>query len=997
MPPRRNKRPPSWLEDYHVPAQKKGSRQRPQQQQASSSVPRRSVNVPVNIYGRFSDFLRDTTTETTIGNDRYLIPDVTEINNFSNNRDDVGNPTVDVVFVRNVNMVQQIRRSGRSRPFEIVATGAQRNITFNPVNTQGNNVTFTNGLQGRVQTANSDIARVQLPVSILDFNITPGGGTPVTAGTDAVVEYIAELAQNGLEYMRDVLLDMNTDYYFRITVYDANSNANMRLTVDRNFNTAYNLNYNSGTLPTDVSYPNRGLGRHDSRDRRYWTLIEATPRSALSNYRNPRGLIDYFERQSGTAAESLRNVSRGLSDVMRNYLRNYEEQGVSLNRIMIEALNPSDLTGNSGTPFTVIDYLNGRSVGGSSSGSSSSGVGWTGQKGNEVRIELHSKLIVVPETRTNCGYTSIAIGMMYERTPEILYDKKKQKSNGNKYKTKCGCSGEIKMNQEDATKISEKLGVTINMHFSDIHKPKWTVKSTKSNKQINLIVMNNHIGVIVDKHKVPPENLKKFKEELSITVEDSEFHKLASHLFTNDLYLEPIKDPSLKKPKDVFRNTKIAAFDIEAFEYDSFGNKIDQTPYLLGFGTFLSENPERSITDSVQYHVFEHTNSVVSFLRFLCDNYYVYDGYTIYAHNFAKYDSYVMFQNGLFEVPGLIVSDLITQNGGMIQMILKPSDDGKVKGIKFMDSARLIQGDLRSLLQEFKTPHQKLDLEHQKMTADTYMDNLEEAKTYLYNDVVGLLEMMEMFSISEWEESGINITNTITAASLSKKTFFYNFYPKCLQKGWNLYHLPEWLDSYIRRGYFGGRNECFKLGEFNTPIRYYDFTSLYPYVSTFPVPCGLPRVVTEESEVFDEDGKILDSFTGFVRCYVKGPAPDQRPLHALVHNNKLMFPRVISDGVEFLIFSEEIRFAQKLGLEYDYNFKDAVYFELQPILKEFMEFCFAQKAEQKKLGNDMKSKAYKIKVNSGYGVFGLKTKFRDSVKIMNYDPEDSKNIQKINK
>lgn len=1001
--PSRDRKTPSHLSDYVVETGKK-KRGRTQAPVASSSTARTTNSSPssstqrsrprsfirrrrdvseINVYGRFGEYIEQATTDFVQGNVTYGIPDLTRIRNFSNSEGDLSNVSTDVVFVRNVNIVQALRRGTRSGHFQIV-------------NTSGNNTQVPSSTQGLAGVTDTS-ARIAAPVSVLDFNILPGGNAPVADSSDALADQIAELARDALDYMRDVLLDMNTSYYFRVTVYNANDERGMRLTVDRNFQGAYN--FSQSRDPSEVSFPSRGGGTHQSHERRYWTSLNAPDISTLNRYRgDPQRFLDYLTR-TGSEWSNSRTIEQGLKRTIAEFMARYEDRaGGGLNRIMIEAFDPGALgAGSNAAPMTVIDYIRpGSTMGSSSVGASSSGASWSGQSGNEIRIELSTKIIVVPETRTNCGFTSIAIGKGYLRTPELIYNRKKQKDHGNKLKKKSGLSGEIRLNQKGAKDISDKLKININIYFSDLSTPKWSIHNENYAITVNLITLNNHIGVILDKSKIGHGHLEEFRSKLAITVEDSNFRKIASHLFTNDLYLTPIPDPNLVKPKDKDRNTKIAAFDIEAYEYDENNVKIDQTPYLLGFGKFNNPLHHRELEGKIDYECFEGESSCVDFLRFLYENYYEYDGYTIYAHNFAKYDSYVMFQNGLFEVENLVVADLITQNGGMIYMKLKPIDDHKAVGITFMDSARLLQGSLKSLLEEFKTPHQKLDLEHQKMTASTWRESLDEAKTYLYNDVVGLLEMMEMFSKSEWEESQINITKTITAASLSKKTYFYNFYPKCLEKGWNLYHLPDWLDSYIRRGYFGGRNECFKIGIIDgVPIYYYDFTSLYPSESRKPVPCGEPVVIGDSSDVFEDDGRIKDSFTGFVRCYVTGPGPNQRPLHALVHNDKLMFPRILSEEIEMVLFSEEIRFAQKLGLNYTYKFKDAVYFKLEPILKDFMEFCFGQKAHQKKIGNIVKSKAYKIKANSGYGVFGLKTKFRDSVKVIPILSD--KDIDKVNK
>jgi hypothetical protein len=113
---------------------------------------------------------------------------------------------------------------------------------------------------------------------------------------------------------------------------------------------------------------------------------------------------------------------------------------------------------------------------------------------------------------------------------------------------------------------------------------------------------------------------------------------------------------------------------------------------------------------------------------------------------------------------------------------------------------------------------------------------------YCNYDVLGLLEILNKFSKSVYDAcNGINITDCITGASLSKKHYFNSFYDKKEHPVWNL---SAENDEFCRDGYFGGRCEAFYIGEQKKKLYYYDFTSLYPDVGRCRLPYGEPIKLT---------------------------------------------------------------------------------------------------------------------------------------------------------
>ena len=121
------------------------------------------------------------------------------------------------------------------------------------------------------------------------------------------------------------------------------------------------------------------------------------------------------------------------------------------------------------------------------------------------------------------------------------------------------------------------------------------------------------------------------------------------------------------------------------------------------------------------------------------------------------------------------------------------------------------------------------------------------------------------------------------SCKFKQKIIFHKYY------NYNIYTLTDKIDKYIRNNYYGGRVEFFYKPsvEINTKLYYYDFTSLYPAMCQKLLPCGLPKYMDGCDIVINIDNC---NFFGFVRCLVKTKNKNIKPLHAIRHDNKLIFP-----------------------------------------------------------------------------------------------------------
>ena len=316
----------------------------------------------------------------------------------------------------------------------------------------------------------------------------------------------------------------------------------------------------------------------------------------------------------------------------------------------------------------------------------------------------------------------------------------------------------------------------------------------------------------------------------------------------------------------------------------------------------------------------------------------------------------------------LDVSKCVELNGRIISFVIT---DGNYK-ITFRDSMCIFAGQsLKDICKSLEVKHQKLTetVDHNQINITNY-HTFPQLKKYLLHDCHGLLEAILKFSDANYKATKINISQIFTGATLSKK-FFYNNYYDCIKRP--IYFMTKKKDDFIRKSYFGGRNEAFHIGYIKGNIYYYDFTSLYPSEGRQPLPYGKPEWVEDMNK---ED---FNNFFGFCDVKVRSINTDKKPIHATISNNRLVFQHY-KDWYNMRLFSEEIKLGIKEGV-YEYDFKDCkgIKFLKYPILKTFFEDCFERKQEAN--DNEALRQTYKIIANSGYGFWGLRANDRDGVVI----------------
>jgi len=227
--------------------------------------------------------------------------------------------------------------------------------------------------------------------------------------------------------------------------------------------------------------------------------------------------------------------------------------------------------------------------------------------------------------------------------------------------------------------------------------------------------------------------------------------------------------------------------------------------------------------------------------------------------------------------------------------------------------------------------------------------------TTLYDQGKYLYELYEELLIQF--NININSKNILSLTSVSAKVFAFISTDK--QK--NIKKLNATEDTFIRKAYYGGRNEIYEPIGYN--VFYYDVNSLYPYImKNHNLPIGSP--------VFYDANYLksinITTFYGFLDVLVEVPT-DILPILPFRSSDKynelgIIYPTGVFRGI---YFSEELLFAIEKGCKIlrifgGYAFASDIIFE------DFVNRLYELRTQT--LSPFMK-KSYKDIMNSLYGRF----------------------------
>lgn len=357
------------------------------------------------------------------------------------------------------------------------------------------------------------------------------------------------------------------------------------------------------------------------------------------------------------------------------------------------------------------------------------------------------------------------------------------------------------------------------------------------------------------------------------------------------------------------------------FDVETWG--LDATPESFALGVILGEN-----------YVFR-TDNLAVFKRELMSS--KYNNCVLFAHN-ALYDLSTIFGNILVDLDPQAVFNNST-------FIL--AKHGK---ITYADSFNILPTKLEKVgemmgVPKGITPAKFKTCKRSKITNADY--------DYCENDCFVIYEALTKL----FNEIGCV---RITLASLSMAYFRRKFLKEPIYYNDIVYHF---FDSY-----FGGRVECFRLGKVHAQV--FDINSMYPYsmkIATFPHPQKL-RVNNspKESDLrFSlEYNEGLAEITVLHKEHFYGFLPIKK-------DGKLIFPTGKFRGTWNF---PEIRYALEQGIIEILEIHRIV--DAPPMETPFREFVDTLFEKRRSADNEFEKYLYKIILNSLYGKFAQKKKFR---------------------
>ena len=400
--------------------------------------------------------------------------------------------------------------------------------------------------------------------------------------------------------------------------------------------------------------------------------------------------------------------------------------------------------------------------------------------------------------------------------------------------------------------------------------------------------------------------------EVYLTVQYDFDFNLINLEFEKDVKFITISDT------DLIKNDKILTFDIET--YLDNNNSI---PYACGY----YDGKKSQI-----YYLTDFSDSDSMLYACITDMITKYHNYTVYCHNFAKFDGILIHQllHKYFDVSNIISKEL-----DIISLTIKSKCVIK-RNIKhkltFKDSYAILPSSLDKLGASFKVdviksyfPYEfpnKLNLNYigdlpdikyynSNMTLEIYNEikiNIlarssknwsmkDETIEYLNKDIISLYQIVIKQVNIIFKNYRVNLLNVNTISGLSVKIYRSNF----LLDGYKIPILKGDIEKNIRSAFYGGRTEVIK--PIVNDVFCYDCNGLYPTAMLKPLPVGKP-IYSLNKDLF----KIF----GFIRATVIVPPMDIPVLPCRININgelKLVFP--IGTWTAWF-FSEEL----KLGAQY---------------------------------------------------------------------------------
>lgn len=330
---------------------------------------------------------------------------------------------------------------------------------------------------------------------------------------------------------------------------------------------------------------------------------------------------------------------------------------------------------------------------------------------------------------------------------------------------------------------------------------------------------------------------------------------------------------------------------------------------------------------------------------FLRDVFTSHSGWDCFAHFGGKFDYLFLLESLLREIQKgepYIIGEIIPRGSGIFCFDVTYEGDKK---ITFYDSSALLPFSLKRITENFGVAHGKKEIDYSKITKVT-----PQLLEYLEYDCRGLYESLEKFFGWPLIKS---CGRSFSLASQSLRVL-RSYIKRPIAA------LSPAVDAEIRRGYFGGRVEIFRLvhaGNEKQTLKCYDVNSLYPTVMRAN---DFPNAFRYETDSFENK-------PGFWECVVTAPY-SHIPALGIVHKKKYIFP---TGKYRALLSTPEVDYVRSLGYSVSIE-RGFVFSNGGNIFREFVDSLYEIRENSRR--DSVDNTIAKLLLNSCYGRFGLNSK-----------------------
>lgn len=386
-------------------------------------------------------------------------------------------------------------------------------------------------------------------------------------------------------------------------------------------------------------------------------------------------------------------------------------------------------------------------------------------------------------------------------------------------------------------------------------------------------------------------------------------------------------------------NKKLTKYDFIGFDVETYGN--NNKFYMGGLYYFINGK-----------EIFKTFTNRIEMIDFILTD--KFKGKYFVATNLG-FDLTTLF----FNTPFWNDLNILESGSNIIYADYKFKNSNKKGKVKFIDTMNYLPFSVEKLGSILNIPK----LNKPKCLGKLPKTEEEREELFIYNKRDCEISCLFMYFLQDGLNKSGGILK-ITIASSSFDIWRRNFLNQILYKE-ELQHKFKGknIKEFIFNGYYGGRTEVYKKGEFKE-LYYYDINSLYPSVmlKKFPLPQSI-KEVPKNSVLY------INNYFGVSEVTVECPKMHKPFLpYRDIKKKKLLFPYGTFRGVWN---NHELKKAIKLGYKIKKIHKQIIYTKTFYPFKEFVEYFYNERLKYKKDKNPMQLVS-KLILNSLYGKFGQK-------------------------